>query len=357
MALVIVVLLSKVVDRNRVAAQRRARIWLKYIHSAVSKRYNNSTHLLVFVSNRKALLMDKFRQISTFVEVVARGSLSAAARAEGIAPAMIGRRLDALESRLGVKLLQRTTRRLALTDEGAAFLEDCQRILAEVDEAETAVSERSLRATGHLLVSAPAGFGRQHVAPLLPSFLAEHRDLTVNLNLTDRIVDLIGEGVDVAIRIASPADSNLVSVKLADNHRVVVGAPAYLKRHGTPCTLADLARHQCLAISSEGSQRGWTFQDKGKIVTLKVAGSMVCNDGAVLHDWALAGKGLAWRSMWEVAEQIEAGRLVTVLDQHAAPGNDIYAVFAQRRHLPLRIRAFVDFLRRAYDRPDYWRGL
>ncbi|MGZ5202969.1 MAG: LysR family transcriptional regulator [Telluria sp.] len=300
--------------------------------------------------------MDKFRQISTFVEVVARGSLSAAARAEGIAPAMIGRRLDALESRLGVKLLQRTTRRLALTDEGVAFLEDCQRILAELDDAESAVSERSLRATGHLLVSAPAGFGRQHVAPLVPSFLSEHRDLTVNLNLTDRIVDLIGEGVDVAIRIASPADSNLVSVKLADNHRVVVGAPAYLKRHGTPHTLSDLAKHQCLAISSEGSQRGWTFQDKGKMVTMKVAGGMVCNDGAVLHDWALAGKGLAWRSMWEVAEQLEAGRLVTVLDQHAAPGNDIYAVFAQRRHLPLRIRAFVDFLRRAYDRPDYWRG-
>lgn len=299
--------------------------------------------------------MDKFRQISTFVEVVARGSLSAAARAEGIAPAMIGRRLDALESRLGVKLLQRTTRRLALTDEGAAFLEDCQRILAELDDAESTVSERSLRATGHLLVSAPAGFGRQHVAPLVPSFLSEHRELTVNLNLTDRIVDLIGEGVDIAIRIASPADSNLVSVKLADNHRVVVGSPAYLKRHGTPQTLADLGKHQCLAISSEGSQRGWTFQDKGRIVTLKVAGSMVCNDGAVLHDWALAGKGLAWRSMWEVAEQIEARRLVTVLDQHAAPGNDIYAVFAQRRHLPLRIRAFVDFLRRAYDRTDYWR--
>jgi DNA-binding transcriptional LysR family regulator len=297
--------------------------------------------------------MDTFRQISTFVEVVARGSLSAAARAEGIAPAMIGRRLDALEARLGVKLLQRTTRRLALTDEGAAFLEDCQRILAELEEAEAAVSERSRRATGHLLVS--AGFGRQHVAPLLPSFLAEHRDLTVNLNLSDRIVDLIGESVDVAIRIASPADSNLVSVKLADNHRVVVASKAYLKRHGTPRTLAELAKHQCLAISSEGSQRGWTFLDKGKPVTLKVTGNMVCNDGAVLHDWALAGKGLAWRSMWEVAGQLESGQLVTVLDQHAAPGNDIYAVFAQRRHLPLRIRAFVDFLRRAYGAPDYWR--
>jgi DNA-binding transcriptional LysR family regulator len=299
--------------------------------------------------------MGQFRQISTFVEVVARGSLSAAARAEGIAPAMIGRRLDALEARLGVKLLQRTTRRLALTNEGAAFLEDCQRILSELEEAESAVAERSAKASGHLLVSAPAGFGRQHVAPLLPSFLAEHRDVTVNLNLNDRVVDVVGEGVDVAIRIASLSDSSLVGVKLADNQRVLVASPAYLRRKGTPRTLADLAKHNCLAISSEGSQRGWSFSDNGKLVTFKVAGNMVCNDGAVLHDWALTGKGLAWRSMWEVGSDIEAGRLRTVLDQFAAPGNDIYAVFAQRRHLPLRIRAFVDFLRHTYSGKDYWR--
>lgn len=300
--------------------------------------------------------MGHFRQISTFVEVVARGSLSAAARAEGIAPAMIGRRLDALEQRLGVKLLQRTTRKLVLTDEGAAFLEDCQRILAELQEAESAVAERSAKATGHLLVSAPAGFGRQHVAPLIPSFLAEHREVTVNLNLNDRVVDVIGEGIDVAIRIAQLEDSSLVGVKLADNHRVVVATPAYLKRHGTPRTLDDLARHQCLAMSSQGSQRGWTFRDNGKNVTLKVHSGMVCNDGAVLRDWALDGRGLAWRSMWEVGADIEAGRLRTVLDQYAAPGNDIYAVFAQRRHLPLRIRAFVDFLRRSYSQPGYWRA-
>ena len=299
--------------------------------------------------------MGKFTQMATFVEVVARGSLSAAARAEGIAPAMIGRRLDALEARLGVKLLQRTTRRLVLTDEGSAFLEDCQRILAEVGDAESAISEHSMRASGHLTVSAPAGFGRQHVAPLLPSFLAEHRDVTINLNLSDRVVDLVAEGVDVAIRIASLDDSNLVGVKLADNRRVVVASPAYLKRHGRPRQLADLARHNCLPISSEGSQRGWTFIDDGKPVTLKVGGNMVCNDGAVLHAWALAGKGLAWRSMWEVGGQIASGELVTVLDEFAAPGNDVHAVFAQRRHLPLRIRAFVDFLRRSYAAPDYWR--
>jgi DNA-binding transcriptional LysR family regulator len=300
--------------------------------------------------------LDHFRQISTFVEVIARGSLSAAARAEGIAPAMIGRRLDALEARLGVKLLQRTTRKLALTDEGTAFLEDCQRILAELEEAEAAVSERSARATGHLVVSAPAGFGRQHVAPLVPSFLAEHREVSVNLNLSDRVVDVIGEGVDIAIRIASLTDSNLVGVKLADNHRVVVATPGYLKRHGTPQTLEELSKHNCLAISSQGSQRGWTFRDHGKIVTMKVSGNMVCNDGAVLHDWAMAGRGLAWRSMWEVSSEIEAGLLVPVLEQYAAPGNDIYAVFAQRRHLPLRIRVFVDFLRHAYSQPDYWRS-
>ena len=299
--------------------------------------------------------MGKFTQMSTFVEVVARGSLSAAARAEGIAPAMIGRRLDALEARLGVKLLQRTTRRLVLTDEGMAFLDDCQRILGDVNDAESAISEHSMRASGHLTVSAPAGFGRQHVAPLLPSYLAEHRDVTLNLNLSDRVVDLVAEGVDVAIRIASLDDSSLVGVKLADNRRVVVASPAYLKRHGRPRELADLARHNCLPISIEGSQRGWTFLNDGKPVTLKVSGNMVCNDGAVLHAWALAGKGLAWRSMWEVGGQIASGELATVLDDFAAPGNDIYAVFAQRRHLPLRIRTFVDFLRRSYTAPDYWR--
>ncbi len=299
--------------------------------------------------------MDQFKQISTFVDVAARGSLSAAARAEGIAPAVIGRRLDALEARLGVKLLQRTTRKIALTHEGLAFLENCQRILLDLENAESQVSERSARPSGHLLISAPAGFGRQHVAPLISSFLAEHRDVTLTLSLNDRVVDLIGEGIDVAIRIADLSDSSLVGVKLADNKRVVVGSPEYFKKHGRPTSPDELSHHNCLAISSDGSQRGWTFRQNGKNLTVKVAGTMGCNDGAVLHDWALAGRGLAWRSMWEVGAEIESGLLETVLDEFAAPGNDIYAVFAQRQHLPLRIRAFVDFLRSAVAETDYWR--
>ena len=299
--------------------------------------------------------MDHFKQISTFVEAATRGSLSAAARAEGIAPAMIGRRLDALEQRLGVKLLQRTTRKIALTDEGAAFLEDCQRILADLEDAESAAAAGSARASGHLSISAPAGFGRMHVAPLLPSFLAEHREVALSLNLNDRLVDLIGEGIDVAIRIATLADSNLVGVKLAENKRVVVAAPAYLKKNGAPQAPEDLAGHNCLALPSDGSQRGWTFRQNGKNITFKVAGNMVCNGGEVLHHWALTGRGLAWRSMWEVRSALESGQLVTVLDGFAAPGNDIYAVFAQRQHMPLRIRAFIDFLRHVYAQPEYWK--
>jgi len=298
--------------------------------------------------------MDQFKQISTFTEVVTKGSLSAAARAEGVAPSLIGRRIDALEQRLGVKLLQRTTRKIALTNEGIAFLDDCQRILAELEEAEAAVSERNASAVGQLTISAPAGFGRQHVAPLIPSFLAEHQQVHITLNLNDRVVDLLADNIDVAIRIAALNDSSLIGVKLADNKRVVVAAPSYLKRYGTPQTIEDLARHNCLAFDNDGSQRGWTFRHNGKNITLKVTGNMACNDGEVLHDWALAGKGLAWRSMWEVGKEIATGKLISLLDDYAAPDNDIYAVVPQRRHLPLRTRLFIDFLKHAYSAPNYW---
>jgi DNA-binding transcriptional LysR family regulator len=301
--------------------------------------------------------MDRFKQIETFAAVATRGSLSAAAQAEGVAPAVIGRRLDALEERLGVKLLVRTTRRISLTFEGSAFLEDCQRILNDYHNAEASVSLGGVKASGHVRVTAPAGFGRRHVAPLLPAFLASHPDVSVSLDLSDRLADIVNEGIDVAVRIGVLDDSSLVAIRLADNQRVVVASPAYLAARGTPAHPDALQAHDCLTFGTRGSQaRGWLFTIDGETVPVRVAGPLECNDGTVLHEWALAGHGLAWRSMWEVAAELASGHLVTVLDDFRAPDDAIHAVFAQRRHLPLRVRMFIDHLKHTYGNPAYWTG-
>ena len=300
--------------------------------------------------------MDHFKQLATFVSVASRGSLSAAATAEGVAPAIIGRRIDALEERLGVKLLVRTTRKITLTFEGSAFLEDCQRILNDLQNAEASVSAGGVKASGHLRVTAPAGFGRKHVAPVVPLFIESHPDVTITLDLSDRVVDLVNEGFDCAIRLGDLPDSSLVSIRLAENRRVVVAAPSYLARRGTPQLPEELAAHNCLAFGASANvQRGWVFQQDGRPVTVKVGGNMECTDGAVLHAWCLQGHGLAWRSWWEVGHEIATGRLVTVLDEFQAPPIGIHAVFPQRKHLPLRVRLFIDHLKNTYGNPAYWR--
>ena len=299
--------------------------------------------------------MDRLKQIESFVAVAARGSLTAAAQAEGVAPAVVGRRIDALEERLGVKLLVRTTRRITLTHEGSAFLEDCQRLLADLANAEASVSAGGVKASGHLRVTAPAGFGRRHVAPLVPRFIALHPEVSVSLNLSDRVVDIVNEGFDCAVRVGDLADSNLVSVRLADNRRLCVATPGYLKRAGTPRHPGELSRHECLTLSSEASQtRGWAFVVDGAPTHLRPSGRLDCSDGQVLHDWCLQGHGIAWRSTWEVAGDIAAGRLVSVLDEFAAPASGIYAVFPQRKHLPLRVRLWIDFLKHHYAQPQFW---
>ena len=305
--------------------------------------------------------MDKLKQLESFVSVATRGSLTAAANAEGVAPAIMGRRLDALEERLGVKLLIRTTRRITLTHEGSAFLEDCQRIIADVTNAEASVSAGGVKAAGHLRITAPAGFGRRHVAPLVPKFRELHPDVTISLNLSDRVVDIAGEGFDCAVRVGDMPDSSLVSVRMADNRRLCVATPAYLKRHGTPKTPADLSRFHCLTLSSDASQtRGWAFQvlkeGVAELIHLKPGGPLDCSDGQVLHAWCVAGYGIAWRSTWEVEAEISAGTLVSVLDEFAAPPNGIYAVFPQRKHLPLRVRLWIDYLKHHYGQPGYWQA-
>jgi len=304
--------------------------------------------------------MDKLKAFESFVSVATKGSLTAAARAEGVAPAIMGRRLDALEEHLGVKLLVRTTRRITLTHEGSAFLEDCQRLLTDVANAEASVSAGGIKASGHLRITAPAGFGRRHVAPLLPRFQALHPDVTISLNLSDRVVDLATEGFDCAVRVGDLPDSSLVSVRMADNRRLCVATPDYLRRKGTPRQPTELLQHDCLTLSSDASQtRGWAFLQRSEtgheeVVHLRPSGPLDCSDGQVLHDWCLAGHGIAWRSTWEVAAEIKAGRLQTVLDEFAAPPNGIYVVFPQRKHLPLRVRLWIEHLKAHYGQSSYW---
>ena len=325
--------------------------------------------------------MDKLKAFESFVSVATKGSLTAAAKAEGVAPAIMGRRLDALEEHLGVKLLVRTTRRITLTHEGSAFLEDCQRLLADVANAEASVSEGGVKASGHLRITAPAGFGRRHVAPLVPRFRELHPDVTISLNLSDRVVDLAGEGFDCAVRVGDMPDSSLVSVRLADNRRLCVATPRYLQQHGTPRHPAELARFDCLTLSSDASQtRGWAFRlprnaqgrpqegvlpdagvpkedaGAGEVVHFKPGGPLDCSDGQVLHDWCLAGYGIAWRSTWEVEAEIAAGLLVPVLEEFSAPPNGIYVVFPQRKPLPLRLRLWMDYLKHHYGQASFWRG-
>ena len=300
--------------------------------------------------------MDRLKQIESFVAVAARGSLTAAANAEGVAPAVIGRRIDALEERLGVKLLVRTTRKITLTHEGSAFLEDCQRLLADLANAEASVSAGGVKASGYLRVTAPAGFGRRHVAPLVPRFIEQHPDVNVSLNLSDRVVDIVNESYDCAVRVGDLPDSSLISVRLADNRRMCVATPAYLKRAGTPKHPNELLRHECLTLSSDASQtRGWAFVVDGAVTHLRPSGRLDCSDGQVLHDWCTAGLGIAWRSTWEVEQEVASDRLVSVLDDFAAPPNGIYAVFPHAKHLPLRVRLWIDFLKHTYGDSAYWR--
>ncbi len=299
--------------------------------------------------------MDRFKEIEAFVQVMEHGSMAAAALAAGVTPVMMGRRLDALEQRLGTQLVIRTTRRLSLTDQGASYLDECRQLLARWDEAERAVSARHQRASGHLIVSAPAAFGRLHVAPHASSFLKANPDVQLSFNLTDRVVDLVREGYDMGIRIGGQIDPNFVAIKLASNQRVVCGTPAYFRKRGKPRTLEDLRQHNCLAFNLQGGQqRGWYFLKDGKTVTVRVEGNLDCNDGELLHRWVSEGLGLGWRSTWEIQGQLQNGELVTVLDEFALPAYDIMAVYPQQKHLPAKVRFFIEHLKKVYRPAAYW---
>lgn len=301
--------------------------------------------------------MDKLKQIEAFVAAVDTGSLARAALRAQVTPVMIGRRIDALERRLGVRLMHRSTRRLALTEQGAVYLEQCRRLVSELEQIEAQLGEGRQKATGHLVVSAPAAFGRKHVAPHGPSFVALNPEVRVSFGLTDQVVDLARLGFDMGVRIGGAIDPGFVAIKLAANRRVVCATPAYLERNGVPHALGDLERHNCLAFNLQGGQQGgWHFLLHDKPVVVRVGGNLECNDTELLHRWTCEGLGLSWRSTWEIERELASGALVTVLDDYALPSYDIMAVYPPQRHVPAKVRFFVEHLKRAWAAPGYWIG-
>ncbi len=303
------------------------------------------------VSDR--LKMSALSDLDIFARVVAAGSMSAAGRELGLSPAVVSKRLRRLEDRLGTRLLQRTTRQIALTEAGQGFHERVVAILASIEEAESFVTRRSSLARGTLKVTAPTSFGRMHVAPHLAGFLAENPDLAVNLDLTDEFVDIVGDGYDLAIRIAELQDSSLVARRLAPVHRVLCAAPAYLERAGRPQSLEDLvANHACLAAYH---QDPWRLEGPDGIEVVRTNSRLRTNSSEVVREALLAGVGIALRSTWDIGPDLRACRLETVLPAyHASKGVGLYAVYPSRRFLPAKVRVFIDFLARLYGPQPYW---
>jgi DNA-binding transcriptional LysR family regulator len=283
--------------------------------------------------------MSDFEDIQIFVRVAELGNLSGAGRELRHSAAVVSNRIARLEERLGVRLLNRTTRRVSLTTEGDVYYRHCLRILAEMEEAENAIANQKNTTRGPVTLTCPVAFGNKFVAPIIPKFVEKNPDVQMRLHLSDRLFDLLQDKVDVAIRIADLKESSLIVRKLAANRRVLVASPAYLKRHGTPTVPTDLLQHNCLLLRFPGSRQfQWVLNgpDNQPPVTLSVSGSMDSDNGEVLTRWCLDGHGIALKSMWDVGDLIAQGRLVTV---HA-----VYALYPENRYLPTRVRALVDFL-------------
>ena len=274
----------------------------------------------------------------------------------GLSPAVVSKRISHMEERLGARLFQRTTRQLKLTEMGQGFYERVVGILADIEEAEAYVSQLNERASGTLRVTAPQGFARMHIAPHLTTFMRQYPDLTIDMQLTDTIVDIVGEGVDVAIRIAELDDSSLVARKLAPCQRVICATPEYLERHGTPRTLSDLARHNCLAPSYH---HAWRLEGPEGLVTVKTSSNLRTNSSDVIHEALMSGFGIAMRATWAVSEELRTGRLKVVLpDYRAASSMAIHAVYPCRQYVPAKLKVFVDYLAQRYGSEPYWdRGL
>ena len=279
--------------------------------------------------------MDKTAQMTAFVRTVTEGSFSAAA---------VSKHVARLEERLGARLLSRSTRHLGLTEEGRAFHERCANILGEIEEAEQAVSDLHAAPRGTLRINATVAFVNHQVIPLIPEFRERYPEVRFDLVLTDHGLDLIEEGVDVAIRFGEPPEGSFIARKLADSRRVVCATPGYLARHGTPRVPGDLAEHNCLTLSTRPDFNVWEFGEGAAREQLRVSGVFDVNHSDALYDAVRAGIGIARLATYLVGADIQAGRLVPLLTEHLHETSSIYAVYPHRRHLSPKVRTFVDFL-------------
>lgn len=296
--------------------------------------------------------MSQLEDMQIFVATVDAQSFTAAADRLGLSKQLISRRIMALEDRLGARLLVRTTRRLSVTDTGRGFYERAVKILQDVDEAEQLVTNQNAAPRGTLRLSAPMSFGTLHLGPAIARFMATWPEVSMELDLSDRFIDVVGEGYDMAVRIGQLGDSSLIARAIAPTQLVVCASPDYLARRGHPQEPADLRQHDCL-LYGQSRAVDWTFVDKGRTVSLPLTGRLRANNGELARDAAIAGLGLAMLPTFIVGDALRAGTLVSVLDDHAPPPLTIYAVYPQHRQQSRTVRVFTEFLRNTFGRASF----
>jgi len=286
-----------------------------------------------------------FAELEFFVLLNRLGTLSAAARALDITPPAATMRLSAMEKRMGVRLLNRSTRKISLTPEGEIYLQHANRLLAELGEMEEIVTGNRRAPRGLLRVNAPLGFGRTVIAPLVSTFTTQYPDVEVQLEVTDRPVDLIDQGFDLAIRFGELPDNRINARRIMSNRRFLCASPTYLEKNGVPKSLADLPKHRCIVHRQNDDAYGvWRFLIDERTEIVKVHGALSSNDGAIIQAWALDGQGIVIRSEWDVAQYIESGRLRRLLPEFTLPSADLYAYYPSKQNLPARVRVFINFL-------------
>lgn len=301
--------------------------------------------------------MDRLRAYEVFTTVVAKNGFARAADALGTSPANVTRYVADLEAHLGTRLLNRTSRRIALTEAGAALYERLRHVLDDVAEAEAAASADSRAPRGRLRINAPLSFGVRHLAPLWPRFMAAYPDVELDISLSDRVVDLVDEGYDLAIRISRGGSQSHVARKLAMSHNIVCAAPAYIAAHGAPATPDDLIGHACIAYTLSPDPEAWPFLDAhGQTYGAPIRPRFSSNNGDTVRAMALSGQALAWLPTFLAGEDLREGRLVRLMPDHPLPPIAILAVYPSRRHLSAKVRAMVDFLADAFKGTPVWEG-